>query len=89
MKLLLEEIHYGNYGLNICGDLKVFVLLLGLQLGYTKYCCCLCEWDSRDRSNHDMHKQWPKLDSLIPGKKNVLNNPLVKPRKVFSPPLHI
>jgi hypothetical protein len=59
-----------------------------LQLGYTKHCCFLCEWDSRDRKNH-IQKQLLKHDSLIPGKKNVLNNPLVNPEKIFLPPLHI
>jgi hypothetical protein len=34
-------------------------------------------------------KQWPKRDSLIPGKKNELNKPLVNPEKVFLSPLHI
>jgi hypothetical protein len=34
-------------------------------------------------------KQWPKRDSLVPGKKNALNNPLVNPEKVFLPQLHI
>jgi hypothetical protein len=67
----------------------VIVIRLGLQLGYTKYCCLLCEWDSRDRKKHYIQKQLPKRDSLIPGKKNVLNNPLVNRHKVFSPPLHI
>jgi hypothetical protein len=74
---------------DICGDLNVIALLVGLQLGYTKYCCFLCEWDSRDRKNHYIQKQSPKRDSLIPGKKYVLNNSLVNPEKVFLPPLHI
>jgi hypothetical protein len=39
--------------------------------------------------NHHIQKQWPKLDSLIPKKRNVLNNPLVKPEKVFLPTLHV
>jgi hypothetical protein len=89
MKLLLEKIHYEKYKLNTCGDLKVIALLLGLQLGYIKYCCSTCEWDSRDRKNHYIKKQWSKRDSLIPRKKNVLNNPLVNPEQVFLPPLHI
>jgi hypothetical protein len=38
---------------------------------------------------HYIQKPWPKQDSLIPGKKNVLNNPLVNPEKVVLPPLHI
>jgi hypothetical protein len=44
MKLLLERIHYEKYKWNICRDLKVIALLLGLKLAYTKYCCFLCEW---------------------------------------------
>jgi hypothetical protein len=69
--------------------LKVIALLLGLHLGYSKYCCFLCEWDSKDRKNHYIQKQWPKRDSLIPGKRNVLNNPPVSAEKVFLPQLHI
>jgi len=30
--------------------------LLGMQLGYTKYCCFLCEWYSRDKKNHYINK---------------------------------
>ena len=46
MKLLLEKTQYEKHNWNICGDLKVTALLLGLQLGYTKVRCFLCEWDS-------------------------------------------
>jgi hypothetical protein len=67
----------------------VIALLFGLQLAYTKYCCFLCEWNSRDRKIHYVLKQWPKRNSLIPGKKNVVNNKLVNPEKVFLPPLDI
>jgi hypothetical protein len=38
--------------------------------------------------NHYIQKQWPKRDSLIPEKKNVLNNQLLNFEKVFLPPLH-
>jgi hypothetical protein len=41
------------------------------------------------QKEHYIQEQWPKRDSLIPGKKKVLNNPLVNPEKVFLPPLHI
>jgi hypothetical protein len=34
--LLLQMIHHEKYNWNICEDLKVIVLLLVLQLGYTK-----------------------------------------------------
>jgi hypothetical protein len=41
------------------------------------------------QKEHYIQEQWTKRDSLIPGKKKVLNNPLVNPEKVFLPPLHI
>lgn len=89
MELLLQMIQYERYSWHICGDLKVIALVLGLQLGYTKFCCFLCEWDSRDRENHFVKKQWPKRLNLKPGEKNVLYQPLVNPEKIYLPPLHI
>ena len=52
MKILMEAINYDKFKWQICGDLKVIALLLGLQQGFTKYCCFICEWDSRARSLH-------------------------------------
>ncbi|GBP89284.1 hypothetical protein EVAR_60426_1 [Eumeta japonica] len=89
MKSLLEHIKYNQYSWKICGDLKVIAILLGLQLGYTKFSCFLCEWDSRDKKNHYVKKEWPKRDALIPGQRNVLHTPLINPEDVLLPPLHI
>ncbi|MGR0202203.1 hypothetical protein, partial [Klebsiella pneumoniae] len=88
MKTLLTEIQYQKHSWNVCGDLKVLGLLLGLQSGYTKFCCFLCEWDSRNRKNHYIKKEWPKRN-LVPGEKNILFEPLVNPENVYLPPLHI
>jgi hypothetical protein len=60
MKLLLEKIRYEKYNLKICGYLKVIALLLGWQLGYTEFCCFVCEWDSRHRKHYYIQKQWSK-----------------------------
>jgi hypothetical protein len=60
MKLLLGKIDYDEFKWKFCGDLKVVALLLGMQPGYTKYCCLLCEWDGRDKNNHYVNKLWPK-----------------------------
>jgi hypothetical protein len=49
MKFLLTVLQYEKYLWYVFGDLKVIALLIGLQTGYTKFCCFLCEWDSRDR----------------------------------------
>jgi len=89
MKLLLGKIKYDEFKWKLFGDLKVVALLLGMQLGYKKYCCLLCDWDSRDKKNHYVNKLWPKRISLTPGEKNVVNPPLVLAEKIFLPPLHI
>jgi len=52
MKILMEAINYDKFKWQFCGDLKVIALLLGLKQGFTKYCCFICEWDSRARSLH-------------------------------------
>ena len=66
----------------------MIALLLGLQLGYTKFSCFLSEWDSRDRQNH-IKKDWPKRESLTPGQKIVVSQPLVASEKIYLLPLHI
>jgi hypothetical protein len=88
MKFLLTVIQYEKYSWYVCGDLKVIALLVGLQLGYTKFCCFLCEWDSRDRKTRFVRKQCPKRENLTPGKKNVTCKPLINPKKVYLSPLH-
>jgi hypothetical protein len=47
---------------NLSGSYVVISKLLGMQLGYTKYCRFLCEWDSWDKKNQNVHinKLWPK-----------------------------
>ena len=60
MEILLKVINYSDHNWNICGDLKVISLLLGLQLGYTKHMCFLCLWNSRDDSNHYTIRNWPE-----------------------------
>jgi len=63
--------------------------LLGMQLGYTKYCCFLWEWDRWEKKNHYVNVLWPKCTSLMPGVKNVFNPPLILMEKIYLPPLHI
>ena len=83
MKILMEAINYDNFKQQICGDLKVIALLYGLQQGFTKYCCFICEWDSRVRSLHYSRKDWPARKSLEPGIMNVENQPLLEPSKIL------
>jgi len=77
MKILMEDINYDILKWQICSDLKVTALLLGLKQGFTKYCCFICEWDSRAQSLHYSRQYWSARKSLEPGIMNVENQPLV------------
>jgi len=88
MKILMVVTNYDKFKWQICGDLKVIALLLGLQ-GFTKYCCFICEWDSRDRSLHYSTKDWPARKSLEPGIMNVENQPLVELSEILLSSIHL
>ena len=89
MKILMEAINYDKFKWEICGDLKVIALLLGLQQGFSKYCCFIGEWDSTARSLHYSRKDCPARKSLEPGIVNVENQPLVEQSKILLPSLHL
>ena len=89
MKIPMEAINYDKFKWQICGDLKVIALLLGLQQGFTKYCCFVCEWDSRARSLHYSRKYWPARKSLEPGIMNAEHQPLVEPSKSLLTSMHV
>jgi hypothetical protein len=89
VKLLLGKITYDEFMWKLYGDVKVVALLLKMQLGYTKYCYFLCQWDSQDKNNHFVNKLWPKRTSLMPEEENVVSSPLGLPEKIYLPPLHI
>ena len=82
MKILMEAMNYDKSIWQICGDLKVIALLLGLRQGFTKYCCFICEWDSRVQALHYSRKYWSSRKSLQPGIMNVENQPQVEPSKI-------
>ena len=88
MKILMDAINCDKFKQQICGDLKVTTLLLGLQV-FTKYCCFICEWDSRVRSLHYSRKYWPARKSLEPGIMNVENQQLVEPSQILLPSMHL
>ena len=68
----------------------MIAILLGLQTGYTKYCCFLCYWESRARDKYYTVKVWSECDSFEPGQRNVAEDPLVLDTKnVILPPLYI
>lgn len=62
---------------------------MGMQSGFTKFCCFLCLWDSRATDQHYVKNDWPSRTSYEPGKQNVSSTSLVNPQNIFLPPLHI
>lgn len=89
VKTILEAIKYEQHKWEVCGDLKIISMLLGQQSGYTKYPCFICLWDSRDRDEHYVTEDWPVRKTLKPGDPNIIHEPLIDPKKVLLPPLHI
>jgi hypothetical protein len=88
LELVLTKIGYTDHDM-ICGDLKVLCMLLGQHVGYIKYSCFMCKWESRVRSQHCEQKYWTPRTSTEPGSKNILRKSLVDPKKILLPPLHI
>ena len=58
---------------------------MGMQEGFTKFCCFLCLWDSRAVSQHYSRSR----STFVPGERSLKENPLVDMNKVVLPPLHI
>lgn len=83
LDVVLNNISYSTHKWMICGDLKVISMLLGQQSGYTKYPCFLCEWDSRDRKQHYIKKEWQVRKTLEVGTKNIERVSLIDPKKSF------
>ena len=73
---------------NLC-RFKMVNFLLSQHGDYTKYPCFLCYWDSRADKDHWVRKEWLSRHRLIPGEKNVINEPLVDRKNIILPPLHI
>ena len=67
-------------------DFKLVNFLLGQQSGFTKYPCFIYACDSRDRPQHYVKKEWSTREQLVPGARNVINEPLVDQGKILIPP---
>lgn len=89
LESILTAIRYKNYEWQVCGDLKVTAIIMGMQSGFTKHMCFLCLWDSRARDKHYITKVWPPRIEFKVGENNIQDKPLVDPKKVILPPLHI
>lgn len=94
MKLILNKIKYDEHKWDICGDFKVIGLILGLQTGWTKYPCFLCEWVSREFNKQFTDFAWPTRRVYDPNQskkdaRNAISPPLVPREKITMPALHL
>ena len=62
---------------------------MGMQAGFTKYCCFLCLWDSLAVSQLCKQKDSGSRSTFVPGEHSLKENPLVDMNKLLLPPLHI
>ena len=63
--------------------LETLKLLLGMQSGYTKFCCFLCEWNSRAKEKRYKIQDWLMRENSHPGGKCVRNQSLVDKDKIL------
>lgn len=92
MQAILMLTQYHLYNWQICGDLKVVAILMGLKQGYAKHQCFLCLWEGRaDKLHYDEKHVWePRPDIDIKEKISQVAPPLIADRsKILLPPLHI
>ena len=89
IEILLDAIQYNEYKWYLCGDMKIIGILMGMQGEFTKHCGFLCLRDSRATAEHYVRKDWPPRVTYIPGNANIKEVPLVDPKNVLMPPLHI
>ena len=82
VKILLSAPKYTQYNWEVIGDFKMVARL-------HKVPCYLCLWDSRNTALHYHQRSWPLRSSYDIGAHNVKQTPLVNPKQVLMPPLHI
>lgn len=58
MKIILDKINYNEFKWDLCSDLKMVGIVSGLDRGYPKFPCVLCEWDSKSKE-HFRRIIWP------------------------------
>ena len=89
VKILHSVLKYVQYSWEVIGDFKIVAFLMELRGSFTKIPCYFCLWDSRNTSLHYKKGNWPPRSSYNIVAHNVKQTPLVEPKKVLLPPLHI
>lgn len=88
---ILQAIKYEDHKWKICSDLKVVNMLQGLKMGFPKYFCYLCCWNTRNKDVDHYTHQW---DSRTLNEKTanlgLIEEPMIEnPEDILLPPLHL
>ena len=51
---------------------------MGLQQGYTKYMCLLCEWENQASELRYLRMEWTRRQNVAVGEKNIQAPALVE-----------
>ena len=84
IKTLHDAIQYNENKWYLCGDLKIIIILMGMQGQFTKHCCFYCLWGSRATAEHYVRKDWLARVTYIPGTANIKEVLLIDPKKPSS-----
>ncbi|CAH0547602.1 unnamed protein product [Brassicogethes aeneus] len=89
MDHILQLVDYKKHNWRVCCDLKIVAMLTGLQGGYIKHMCFLCDWDSRYKGDQYAKHDWKMRVESEKRDANRIHKELVPPEKIILPPLHI
>lgn len=89
VKILLKSLKYQEYGWEVIGDFIIVTILLGLQGRFSKFPCYICLRNSRATAEHCQMRDWSQWTEFSVGEKNIKLEPLLDPRKVLFPSLHM
>lgn len=90
LKIILEKVKYVEHKWKICCDLKVVQMLCGMQGGYTRHMCFMCDWNTRfDRQKQYKTHSWKLRDESEHRDANKIREALVPKENVLLPPLHV
>jgi len=90
MKTFLETVQYNVHRRNICGNLTVFGMLMGMQGVFTKFCCYWRFWDWNSTAGELIKLVREPRKAHESGRDRILHHiPVINPMKIFLPPFHI
>lgn len=89
MQLIINSVQYNNHNWRLCCDLKVVALVTGMQRGWTKHACFLCNWNTHNEGNQYEEHDWELREQRNIGGMNIQHQAIVPIANILLPPLHI